>query len=299
MRRTKRKNASSELSDKPFGPAMRQMQREVRFGLAPKEIDVIDKQFVQYLIERVSDFEKRSRPSGGDATAVDKDSMAQESLATCGLLLQHLAGWALDHQRGLAAEGLNNLRLQEIKTPVYEEAKAVVDNHIHEKVGRSDRPIDPSTDRRILYNILKPLAGFLDLPAWTTEGLKALDAGEVVPLFQRGSSDNKRTYREQILKLRAVQFVEYEHAKGLGLTKAREIAAGCFSVDAVTIRSWGYRLPETLGSIVFDREISYARFSGTNHKKGFDLIFGEEHYGFDVLKKAGEMYLKLLKKKQG
>jgi hypothetical protein len=298
------KTVASSLQQLPDGPRdhiNRHMQREARVGTAPDGSDVIDRQFVNWLVDCVSHLEKQSRPSGEKGTAKDKDGMVQEALARCGWLVQHLAGWAIDHQRGLAIRGLENVYPYEMNMPAHEKAKAVVDDHEHEAIGAVNRAtaLPVGADRKYLINILEPLRFGLDLPTMTTFGLRALDFGEVVPLFQKAHSNTKRRYREQILKLRAIQYVEYEHSKGVKLTSAQEVAASCFNVEAGTIRSWSYRLPKTLGAIFFEREMSFARDSGKKFKKDHPHPqFGEENYSLANLKTAGKMYRQLLKDKQ-
>ena len=64
--------------------------------------------YVASLIDKLSELERKTNPEGGARTAKRKDLAAFRALRTAGKLVNALAGWALDHQAGLA---LKNLKL--------------------------------------------------------------------------------------------------------------------------------------------------------------------------------------------
>jgi|SRR6516165_6603648 len=61
---------------------------------------------VALLIDRLMELERKTDPKNGMQSAKGKDLAAFCALKIAGQLVSALAGWALDHQAGLALEGL-------------------------------------------------------------------------------------------------------------------------------------------------------------------------------------------------
>jgi len=64
---------------------------------------------VSRLLKRLDELEKISRPMDGSTSAKGKDLAATEALNCAGQLTSRLAGWAIAHQFGLAAKGLESV----------------------------------------------------------------------------------------------------------------------------------------------------------------------------------------------
>ena len=58
------------------------------------------------LLNRLGELEKRTRPEGGPSTSQGKDLAAFDALCAAGELVRYVAGWAIDHEIGLAVMGL-------------------------------------------------------------------------------------------------------------------------------------------------------------------------------------------------
>ncbi|MGC2712781.1 MAG: hypothetical protein WA366_05335 [Pseudolabrys sp.] len=96
------------------------------------------KKYVALLIKRLEELEESTRPSAGAKTERDKDRAAFVALQTAGQLVDALAGWALDHQIGLALANLEFMPLgsSSLRThPEYVAARVQVDSHRHEREG--------------------------------------------------------------------------------------------------------------------------------------------------------------------
>ena len=62
--------------------------------------------YVADLIDRLRELEIKTDPKGGAQSAKGKNLAASEALGIASNLVKVLAGWALDHQAGLALKGL-------------------------------------------------------------------------------------------------------------------------------------------------------------------------------------------------
>ena len=262
--------------------------------------------FVSSLLDQLAELQRLTDPAGGEKTAVKKDLNAFIALETAGNLVQAVAGWALDHQYGLALHGLEFVPLQPSGTknhPEYLELRARVDSHKHEREGAAAsrrQAIDPSVARALLYNLVMANPGafpFL-LQQIILEALLALDYGETLPLLRPKGKHKKRGYRELKLQLRALAFVEYRVALGQKKYEAQEIVAAAFGVDHQTIRTWEKRLREEFGRLQIERTISFAQNTASyvhasrigqseyaRHAESAEL-----RYGDDALKTAGQEY---------
>ena len=90
---------------------------------------------MQTLIKQQVEARDKAHPNGGDETAKGKDLASFDALMQAGALTRAVAQWAIDHQIGLALEGLEFVPLVPQKTkrlPQYIEARSNVDSHRHE-----------------------------------------------------------------------------------------------------------------------------------------------------------------------
>jgi hypothetical protein len=221
--------------------------------------------YVSYLLGRLDELEKQTRPSGGSTTSKRKDLAAFDALEISGELVRHVAGWAIDHQMGLASEGLQFVPLQPSGTkqhPEYLQKKSSVDSHSHEKTGSKTGAVtDPFFVRKCLVNLLRANPG--GWPRWlchhVIEAIESLEFGEVWPVFTPIKEGRKRDLTVLKLQLRAVAIVAFRsRAYGITKGKAQEEVANTLDVDKETIKTWEYRLRNELGRLQVDRTISFA-----------------------------------------
>lgn len=272
--------------------------------------DLLENGFARLMLSHLDEAEKKTRPSLGDQSAQAKDLAAFSALKDAAWLIHHVAGWAIDHQRGLALQGLSFVPLQPSQTKTHSEylaRRAAVDSHEHEKAGAKVIPdeLDPVTARRIMLNILVPMAGHLGIPTKMINALRALDFGEVMPELQKAETNAKQGLTERQLQLRAVAYVEYEVAKGRkkGLAQveaAREFGVQHTDLGSDTVRGWEAQLREFFGDLEVDRTIAMARNCGKNYqhyrqkKLEGDQTADPEHFeemqGLPSLREAGALY---------
>lgn len=225
-----------------------------------------DSSYVRLLLDRLDNLEKKTRPSAGNVSAKRKDLAAFEALEWAGHLVKHVAGWAIEHQMGLAAERLKFVPLQPTRTkehPQYLSALAIVDDHTHEKVGAKLKIRDPGESeiaRRAIINLLRANPGAM--PSWlqykVIEGLEALDYGEVQPLFAPLNTGRKRDLTVLRLQLRALAMVAYRRRLGMTKEKALAEVADVLSQSPNTLASWENRLKAEFGVLEVERTFSFA-----------------------------------------
>jgi hypothetical protein len=268
------------------------------------------KRYVRSLIEALEKLETETRPSGGDKTAAGKDLAAFRALETAGNLVDALAGWALDHQIGLALNRLEFLPLGPTKTralPEYVEAKRQVDSHNHEREGGAvfsgvaPERLTSTIARLALKNLLHSNPGGLEqaLAYQFYEGLEALEWGKPTPLLEPVTTGSHGGLIAIKCELQALLYVEYQIGTGKKKHKAQDEAADAFGISSETIRTWEKRLRTELGTLDFARQCVFARNAGTMnnaHDTNEDSTghpWREYRYGRTPLLEAAKIYKKI------
>lgn len=271
----------------------------------------LDDQFRQGFFDLLDAYEELSRPSGGKATANEKDMRAFSALGCAGELVDDLAGWAIDHTVGLALNGRRWVPLQPsgVKShPEYLAEREAVDDHIHEKTGGAQtayETLDPVMCRRIFLGLLQANPGGFpaEIQEMMVEALEALDFGETLPILQPAVTDRKRKFRELRLQLRAVEFVEFRHATGMTKSAARDRVGLAYGQAATTVRLWEGRLRTELGELEVSRNIAFAQARASVAKELEQKIgagaslrsTSTDRYGDEALKAAGKRYQEILR----
>ena len=225
------------------------------------------RRLIEHLLKRLAEYEAKSHPDNGEQGARGKDLLAFSALQCAGRLVHAVAGWAIDHQVGLALQDLAFVPLQPTGTKQhreYLEARKKVDSHEHEHSGgnwQPTSPIEPLMARRLLRNLLRANSGAYpsSLIDEVVRQLEGLDFGEPASMFQPIKTDAKVKLEEMRLQLEAVCFVECRMKQGLKKYRAAETVARALGIDNSTLLGWWVRLPKGLGRLAVDREISFAR----------------------------------------
>jgi transcriptional regulator with XRE-family HTH domain len=255
-----------EATDSPVWPRRHREHQSAKPGDKQHLGPLIETGYVRLLLERLDGLEQKTRPSSGDISAERKDLAAFQALKWAGNLVQHVAGWAIDHQIGLAAEGLKFVPLQPSGTkahPQYLSGRSLVDSHAHERAGAVRSQSDdggPLLARKCLVNILRANPGAM--PSWlqrkTIESLEALDYGEVQPMLAPANTGRKRDLTLLRFQLQALALVAYRRKLGLTRGKALEQVADALGVSHHTLLSWETRLRNEFGRLEVDRTINFA-----------------------------------------
>jgi DNA-binding transcriptional regulator YiaG len=279
-------------------------------------------EYVALLIDRLRKLEQQTHPRAGQKSAVGKDFAAFEALSVAGEIVNALAGWALDHQVGLALKNLEFVPLQPSGTkghPDYLQKRASVDDHAHEKNGGFIGALDPIVARRLLINLLRANSGGFcaTLVQMATEAFEALDYGESRPMLAATKGGKKRTLAVRKLELRAIGLIEYRYTRGGQKLKVLEQVARMLGVAVETVRSWELRLRKEFGNLAVSRTISFAHNAALNEKKAAyrssshsndDVLqtgykgpsskkagYWENQYGADALRILAERYKEALR----
>ena len=273
--------------------------------------------YLNHLIDRLLEIEAATDPSAQDDSAKDKDMKAFRASRIVAEIVDDLAGWAVDHQIGLAMNELKFVprttsRLR--KRVDYQAAKIRVDDHCHEAIGGSDlRPLmdsvgqgahGPATDRRILVNLLRANPGSFPgaVSGRAIEALEALEFGETKALLKpvkRGL--HAQAYSRWRLQLAALAYVEYQKARGRMKFVAEKEVAEAYGYNSETVKGWKRALRLNLGNLYVASQLTYARNAGSNaeaaEKEGWvtDIRCYEDSYGPDALKRNARSYKALLR----
>jgi len=104
------------------------------------EVDQSERdKYVAGLIDQLRELETKTDPKGGAQSAQGKSLAALEALGIASTLVKLLAGWALDHQAGLALKGVKHVALAGTKLSEgsdHSSRPATDDDHRHEWYGR-------------------------------------------------------------------------------------------------------------------------------------------------------------------
>lgn len=265
-----------------------------------------EKRYVNTLVSRLIELREQSQPLDGDASAAGKDLRAFQALDIAGRLVTALAGWAIDHQVGLASENLSFVPLGPSQTrdlPEYQEARRIVDSHAYELTGRqiaeSLDPIDADLARKIAINLLHSNAGAMpsQVAQRLSDALRALNMNDIQPILQTKPLGRKVTFEEQQLQMRAVCFWKFRHATSVfSAASAQTVVAEAYGVSPEALRTWEKRLRLDLGQLRVSREVGFAKNAGSYLKaekmrsKAISALENHEVYGDAKLRAAGERY---------
>jgi DNA-binding transcriptional regulator YiaG len=236
--------------------------------------------YVAGLIDRLHTLERKTDPEKGPRSARGKSAAALDALEIAGALVNALAGWALDHQAGLALKDLEFVQLRMTETAErvnYRNSRSTDDDHRHEWIGRNwvgretdpiepFEPIEPIVARNWLMNLVSANPGIFNLQlTWMTLwALKACDYGEILPMLSATKKGRKVNWTILQLQLRAVEAVKFREARGIKKFKAQQEVAEAFGVSVDTVRSWEMRLRDELGQFKVASRLAVVAKIGKN-----------------------------------
>lgn len=239
----------------------------------------IDSQYINGLINELHELSIETDPLGGLETEERKDFKAFTALKIIRLICKTTAQWAIDHQVGMAHEGLSFVPNQPNQTkqhPDYIEQLSEANSHRHELLGAKLRNIknlstrDYSGEflRNIIKNILLPNTLFLpDSIHWTyMEAFKAVDVNSEHPLFNyNATGHSKGKHKKLILQLKALRHIEFRKQLNEDtVINIQEEVAAAYDISSDYIRKFNKYLREELGNIAVDREIAFTQNAANN-----------------------------------
>jgi hypothetical protein len=213
------------------------------------------------LLGQLRDLERNTDPRNGVESAKGKNLASLDALKIVGDLCNAVAGWALDHQAGLALKYLQSVPLHSAKPPEDPDRSKVQstdDDHRHEWYGRNwvgrlgtGFDIDPVVGRKWLIRLIRANPGIfnLELMLMATSALEASEYNEIHPMLKATKKRRKVNWTIVHLQRRAIARVEIiRRARGIEKSKALEEVAGAFGAEVETVRSWEKRLRTEFGA---------------------------------------------------
>lgn len=275
-------------------------------------------EYIKQLLPLFLELQARTDPASTEDTAKGKDLAALKALEWSGEVVRTLAGWAIDHQTGLAFEGRAFVPLQPSGTkehPEYLEARAAVDDHRHEFTGAALRAspnalADPAVARQLIVNLLyaNPDGFPPTIVRMLIDALHDLEYGRVHPLLAPVKKSRKVNREEQQLQLSAIAFIAYRVGRGKTKVRASQEVADAYGVSRDAILTWEKRLRDELGSLEVSRNLSFASNAASNAEAelkasytGADIDrYGkwDERFGDAALQKAAQSYRAIKREKK-
>ncbi len=199
---------------------------------------LFDRELAISLLDQLISWHSETDPSGGDATADEKQYKANQALFFGQLLLDNLLDWAIYHSIGVDVSG----------TDLQQRQKGDADAHHFEVSGRDWMPSDPAEAREILASSL--LRFGMIPPALRRplgDALLALNLNEVKPLVEPSRS-GRWGGSHSLFQIRksAIMHVHFLWARGTHNKKqAIDEVALALGASFETLRTWERRwLPD-------------------------------------------------------
>jgi hypothetical protein len=209
----------------------------------------------------------------GEGT-IGKDARAARALAIAGEMVESLAGWAIDHQVGLAVNEVTYEPLDLSPAPGVD-----ADNPRHEEAGASYKWTNPQINRRALANLLATNPGGFPyrLALEAALCLEALDLDQTPPILEcRKLAFDDPSHALALLRLRAVEHVTFYYGAGSDRAEAERKVAQSYSVRTETLSHWEARLPLLLSHRLVSERLHRAEASGvTARRLGLPLCQAE------------------------
>ena len=243
---------------------------------------------ISELIAELAALEIATRPQDGVRTAEGKDRNAVKALTLANQLVRAVAGWAVDHQMGLALLGLASgpdVPPEMCRHPLNEAVLKMVDQHRHEINGSQDLelPIPPMVARQSLLNFLETNPGAFpwEIASLATDALKALDYNEIRPVFQPRKGRRKIGPQELFGQLSALWWVAHYVGRGFKKFEALDRVADAFGISTATLRSWEQRVPKEMGALKVDIALRNANVSNPGSEEHYDAALISEAMDYD------------------
>jgi hypothetical protein len=234
-------------------------------------------QSIPKLLTTLAELEKATRPQDGPLSARGKDRKAVKALNLVNQLVRAAAGWAIDHQIGLALHGLGSVDdvLPELgRHPLLAVALAEVDDHQHEVNGTTDAcaALSDLHTRQALRNLLRTNPGAFPrkVTLSAVAGLDALDYNEAHPIFRPVKARRKIGLPELHQQLTALMWVEHYVGRGYKTYEAEQQVGDAFGVMIATLRSWKRRVRKELGALRVDNALENAYVSDHKYHDTYD-----------------------------
>lgn len=275
----------------------------------------VDDETVLKIVHHLRELEQKTQPSSGSHP--DKDFDSRLALTLAGNLVDMLVGWAIDHQAGLAINGVASAPVppqghsQEFSgDSFYKKAAEEASDHRHEADGGSYLTScnnDPVSNRRVVAALIHNFslhAKYVLINA--SIALNALEFGEVQPILKPVKSGRKGApFSLDRMKLRAIQHIEFRMKRyGATKTSATEIVANAYGCNTDAVKKWEALLRKNMGNSVVDaiyRASCAARnsFMIRSLSNEVKIDYTEVFFSDNALKEDGAKYQEIIREASG
>jgi hypothetical protein len=218
------------------------------------------------LIDELLDLEAQTHPSAGDCP--NKQELSRHGSMCAEDLLQTLFGWSVDHEIGLVLNGLPG-GVPTLFDDLEDGDRRRASEHVHEAKAAEYLFMedDPQTDRKMLRALLNaesPIPAKLLVQVLTA--LDSIQLGEQAEFFQpkRTHGQEGSPYSKQMLRLRAVEHLEFLRGMNVGREDAKGRVAEAYGNDGATVEGWNSKLP---GRLLGMTHVATAKRCARNHGK--------------------------------
>lgn len=224
-------------------------------AMGPRRLVIREADIVATL-HRLQHLRDRTDPRCGERGEVDKDFHARAALLLAGGSLWPLIEWAVHHEAGRCARGVEAAPVPPAghrDNPAYLAAAEAANSHANEMEGRRFAAVDdrhPAATRAAVAWVLRTLLRNWPPAQDVADELEGLNRGERPRIL--AAPRNLRDRDKALWKLRrlAVQHVHFRAANGATVDAARAHVAAALGVEGGTLRQWEARLPKMFGAIV-------------------------------------------------
>lgn len=227
-----------------------------RFGYEP------DRKVADILTE-LRELAAQTDPALGSSSTVEKSLKARLALGLANNLVAIVAGWAIDHEVGLAKDGLRCIgRLPQAIKDKFPEKLSALDDHEHERRGgHPDVSLNPAEMRELLRSLLDSNPGAFPecLTAPTIHDLDRIAFGEPSKAFQVEKSGNKKNLYSVELEAWSAVMVAYRMEMGATWEDATQAVADAFGKSPDTVKGWETNAKKRFGSLEIETMKNSAR----------------------------------------
>ncbi|PHJ94370.1 hypothetical protein [Nostoc linckia] len=232
---------------------------------------------IKEILRKLEIYYRITDPKYGEPTEKDKDLHAFLAITLGSRLFETVAGWAIDHQVGLAAVGrgpsFRGHPSVRVSHAIDDEARKS-NAHIHEITGREPKQLSATQKRQALINIIQGAQGFIPEHIYTslTENLEALKLGYKSSIFEYRPASNKLKFRQRQLILKGIAFASYRQARdSLRSMPGIDIVEAFGLEGQKTFSGWLRKSTNIFGEFRVNSAIAWAKDAGLESRKHLKL----------------------------
>jgi hypothetical protein len=245
--------------------------------------DFHSSEYIKELLSKLEVYYKITDPNRGEQAEKEKDLRSLLAITLGRRLFEAVAGWAIDHQVGLALAGRGpSFRGHPSARASDKIAIEVSQNnsHSHEFNGRQAQKLSPAEQRQALINIVQGAVGIIPehMHINLIESLESLQFGYPSEIFEYRKASNKIKYRQRQLILKSIGFASYRQARdGNKTLRGIEIVEAFGLEGESTFKNWMDSSIKFFGEFRVKSTIAWARDHGRVSRQHKALVRQGKH----------------------